>query len=314
MKSLSERLDDYADLSPAEQADVDREVAAAGSPDDRQRLAEARALAALIAAAQDARPGQPVSADDVADVLADESLGLVHPDAERVHAAITSDPALRAEAERVRARLAEMHAGAEAPADQMERLVGTAAEAHAVPIAPLASRPARAADRAAAPPPRARLVSTRRVLVLAAAVVVGYGGLFALSESQRPDRMRVADLRDLADYTPPTTRGTSDADPLPARLDAALDHVVAARRTTLGLFPRVDPRALDAASAEIAAIIGEAATETEVSQEARLALARVRIAQNRDAEAVRLLGALVREQSYRAPEARRLLDFVRTQA
>lgn len=323
MSSLSERLDAYADLSPAERADVARDVAASGSPDDAQRLSEARSLAALLGAAADARPGRPVSTDDVADVLADESLGLTHPDAARVHAAIAGDPALQAEADRVRARLAAAPLRTESATAAFERLFGDAPEAPAPSTerlfdnieapAPRADRP-HAQDRAAAAPPRrARFASVRRVLVLALVVMVGYGGLFAVSESQRTDRARMAHLRDLGDYTPIVTRSADGTDPLEMRLDAALDAVVASRESTLGLFPHYDPAALDSAAAELSDIIHDSDIQSTVSQEARLALARVRLYQNRDGEAVRLLGALVRERSYRAPEARRLLDFVRTQ-
>lgn len=321
MPSLSERLDDYPDLPPDERAAVDRDVAASGSPDDTRRLSEERSLAAVLDAAATARLGRPVTADHVADVLADASLGIDHPDAARVRAAIDADPELKAAADRIRARLDARPARTEAPEEQFERLFGAELPAHAE-LAEIAEAPARrtrpdraaASDRAAAAPARARFASMRRALVLAAGVVVAYGALFAVSESQRTDRARVADLKDLADYAPATTRGADGSDRLSERLDAALDAVVEARQTTLGLFPHFDAPALDAAATEISAVIGESAPGTTVSQEARLALARVRLYQNRDADAVRLLGALVRERSYRAPEARRLLDFVRMQS
>jgi predicted negative regulator of RcsB-dependent stress response len=149
------------------------------------------------------------------------------------------------------------------------------------------------------------------VLVLAAALLVAYGGLAAVSASQQTDRARLADLADLASYAPIETRG-ADADPLAARLDAALDGVEEARRTTLGLFPRFDSARLDAAAVDLAGISSAADPGSSVSQEARFALARVRLHQSRDDEAVRLLAGLVREQSYRAAEARRLLDAIRT--
>ncbi len=319
MTSLSERLDDYAVLPPDERAAVDREVAASGSPGDARRLDDAHALAALLDAAAEAGPVTP---DDVAAYLADLSLGLDPSDASRVRAALDADPALRAEADRIQARLDVLHADAEAPAAQFERLAG---ERAAIPVEtptatgaepralrdPRAAR-SRASDRSAAVPPRSRTAGVRRALVLATVVVAAYGGLFGAFGREKTDRARVSDLGDLASYEAPTMRGT-ETDALPARLDAALDAVSDARRSTLGLFPRYDAAALDAASAELAAVIGAADTASTVSQEARLALARVLLYRGRDAEAVRLLGALVRERSYRGPEARRLLDFVRTQ-
>ena len=314
MSTLSDRLDDYAVLPLSERVEVDREVAESGSADDARRLGDARRFAALLDAANDARPDRPVSPGDVADLLADQSLGLEHASADRVHAAIGADPDLQAEADRIQERLGTRSRSADAQAARFDAIFGTpepAPEPAAV-RAPRNDR-ARAADRQAVAPPRVRLASARRVLVLAVGLVVAYGSLFAVSSSQQTDRNRVADLRDLSSYAPSTTRGAAEADSLPARLDAALDAVVAARRTTLGLFPRLDAAALDAAADELAEIVRASGAGTTVSQEARFALARVRVAQTRDAEAVALLGSLVQEQSYRAPEARRLLDFIRTQ-
>ena len=320
MTSLSERLDDYAVLPPDERSAVDRDVAASGSAEAARRLADARAFAALL----DSAAAGPVTSDDVGVYLADLSLGLEPSDAGRVRAALDADPALRAEAARVQARLDALHADAEAPAAQLERLAGhrlPAPAAAATPPAagaqpralrdPRADR-SRASDRSVAAPPRSRAAIARRALVLATVVLAAYGGLFGAFGSEKTDRSRVTDLGDLASYEAPTMRG-AEPDALPARLDAALDAVADARRSTIGLFPRYDAAALDAASAELAAVIGASDAASTVSQEARLALARVHLYRGRDAEAVRLLGALVREQSYRGPEARRLLDFVRTQ-
>ena len=330
MSPLSDRLDDYAALPPDDRAALDREAAA--SPADAALLADARRFADLLDAA--ARVGGTVSPDDLAAYLTDRALGLVPDDADRIAAALAADPGLRAEADAMQAHL-DVLGAAEDPLAQFERLSGQrlAGPLDAAPDAatPAAETPAaetsaasrreparlvgRSPDRAAATPPRKRLVSARRVLVAAAFVVLAYGGLFAASavtSGPQTERERVADLPDLASYAAPTLRGTP-GDPLAARLDAALDAVAGARRTTLGLFPRTDGAALDAASNDLAALIAEANAGSTVSQEARLALARVRLHQSRDDEAVRLLGGLVQEQSYRATEARRLLDFIRTQ-
>lgn len=329
MSSLSDRLDDYAALPPDERAAATRDAAA--SPEHAEQFAEARALAALLDAAAAARPGRPVSEDDLAAFLADQALGLVPSDAVRVEAALAADPGLRDAADRMRSRLANLDAhaaGAESAEAQFERLFGHTlpSPAAAAPAAPPPSETPRSAhrngearhaarpsaDRAAAPPPRAARSGTgRRVLVLAAALLVAYGGLAAVSASQQTDRARLADLSDLASYAPIETRG-ADADPLAARLDTALDGVAGARRTTLGLFPRFDSARLDAVAVDLADISSAADPASSVSQEARFALARVRLHQSRDGEAVRLLAALVSEQSYRSAEARRLLDAIRT--
>ncbi|HEX8386046.1 MAG TPA: hypothetical protein VF576_07680, partial [Rubricoccaceae bacterium] len=271
MSTLSERLDAYAVLPPDERAAVDREVAALGSTDADARLADARAFADLLDAAG---PGHPVTADDVAAYVADLSLGLAPPDGDRVGAALEADPVLRAEASRAQARLDTLHAGVESPLAQFERLSGhRLSEVSAEPLArvhrdPGASRVpdrTRAADRTAAP--RARVPIVRRLLVAATVVLVAYGGLAVASDQRQTERARVADLADLTSYAPPTMRG-ADTDPLPSRLDAALDDVAGARRSTLGLFPRYEATALDAAATELIAVAGVADGRSAVSQEA----------------------------------------------
>ncbi len=326
MNPLSERLDAYASLAPDERAALAREVAATASPDDAAALAEAQALAHVLDAAQ--RPGNAVTDDDLAAYLADQALGLDPHDAARIETALGADAGLRAREHAMRTRLGllDAHTPDEALDERIERLVGHApltdeppetasAEARRTHRAP---KRRAAAERPAAAPPRARRgLMTRALAVLGALVVVVYGGLYQFGPQFQHTpgeraRIAVADLADLPSYTPLVTRG-SEADTLAGRLDTALDAVAGARRTTLGLFPRYDDARLSAAATRLAALIGASAPSTSVSQEARFALARVRLYQHRDAEAVRLLGALVREQSYRAPEARRLIDFVRTQ-
>lgn len=305
MTSLSERIAVYALLPAEERAAVNRE--AADHPHLAADLAEAHALADLL----DTAASDPSA--DLADAVADEATGGTTGTA-YIAAALNADPSIEPDLARLRERAADLLAESSAQA-QFEHLVGSARLAD-VPVPRPASphRPARPApDRAAAQGRRAASPLRRRVLVALAAVLVAFGGLRVASEAGVTDRERLADLGDLASYEPLVTRST-DADPLETRLDAALDAVADARRSTLGLFPRYDSVALDAAAAEISAIVAGAPAQSAVSQEARLALARVRLHEGRDAEAARLLAALVRDASYRAPEARRLLDFLRTQA
>ena len=319
MTSFSDRLDAYASLPPDERAALEREVAASGTPADAAALAEAQALARVLDAA--ARPGGAVTEDDLAAFLADRALGLDPHDADRIEATLASDAALRARADAMRARLdvLDAHTPDEALDTRFECLFGYAPPANEAPAGARRTPARRApAERPAAAPPRARRTTMNRVLALLGAfAVVAYGGLYAAGPALQhtpEERARIAsaDLADLPSYTPMAVRGDV-TDALAERLDAALDAVADARQTTLGLFPHYDADRLNAAAADIAAVIGSAGSGTAVSQEARFALARVRLYQGRDAEAVRLLGALVREQSYRAPEARRLLDFLRTQ-
>ncbi len=326
MNSLSDRLDAYASLPPDERDALAREVAASGSPADAAALAEAQAFARVLDAA--ARPGNSVTDDDLAAYLTDQALGFPSADAGRIEAALAQDAGLRARADAMRARLALLDAHTpDEPLDaRFERLSGHTLPANAASEAAPAEAPStrrtparRApAERPAAAPPRARrAMMTRALALLGALVVVAYGGLYAAGPrlQHTPEeraRLAVADLGDLATYTPLTTRG-AETDTLAEHLDAALDAVADARQTTLGLFPHYDDARLSAAATSLAGIISATNPSTSVSQEARFALARVRLYQHRDTEARRLLNALVREQSYRAPEARRLIDFVRTQ-
>jgi len=313
--TLDDRLDAYPLLPPDERAAVERDVEAA--PHLASRLAEARVLAATLDAAA---PGAPVTADDVARRETDRLLGHATPDADRIAAAVAADDALAAEAERARARLAGWAAAAEPPAAHFARLM--AAHGASLPAATeadgrttaRADRPAadRATDRTAAAPPRARRAPAFRRLVLAMGVVaVAYGAAFTGSSLMVPERDRVAALAEVG-YVAPVVRGGDAPGDQAARLTAALDAVAGARRTTLGLFPRYDVAALDAAAADLDVLIASADPASVVSQEARLALGRVRLQQGRDADAARVLGTLVAGESYRAPEARRLLDWIRT--
>ncbi len=306
--TLADRLDAYPLLPPDERAAVERDVERA--PEWAERLAEARALAATLDAAS---PVAPVTADDVARRETDRLLGHTTPDAERIDAAVAADAGLAAEAERFRDRLADWAAAAEPPADQFARLmVAHSAPEVGAPVEASSDRTARAADRTAATPPRAGRSPAFRRLVLALGVVaVAYGAAFAGSSLTVSERDRVAALSEVG-YVAPTVRGGDASASQTARLTAALDAVAGARRTTLGLFPRYDASALDAAAGELEALIASADPASVVSQEARLALGRVRLQQGRDADAARVLGTLVTGESYHAPEARRLLDWIRT--
>lgn len=149
----------------------------------------------------------------------------------------------------------------------------------------------------------------RRVATVLVIAGVGYGALLALSAARASDRERVADLAELAalGVRPVGAPGRHLAE----RLGTALDAVAGARNAPLTGSPTYDAARLDAAASSLARLVDEAESQTAVSQEARLALGRVRLHQGRDAEAARVLGTLVRQGGYRAPEARRLIDFVR---
>ena len=281
MTDLDALLDAYASLPPEERAAVD--ALATAEPSRRAAHAEARRLAALTDLASAPTPGA-----DLAQAAAARRLGAAPPEAARADLDRAAD--LGREAEAVEARLDQLEAEAEDPAARFERLTGR----------PLPDLSPQSGARPEAAPRRRwgwRWASALALLAL------GYGAAYAVSASRTTAREQVADL------------GALGAGPLPSAdtLGRALAAVGGARRSTLGLFPRYDPGALDAAAAALADRARTAEPSSWPSQEARLALARVHLYRQRDVEAARVLGALVREGGYRAPAARRMLDFLRAQ-
>lgn len=300
MTTLDDRLAAYDSLSPQERAEVAREVAAS-RPDLAPRLAEARAFAALIDAAQGG------GHDPVADALVDARLGL------RDTPVVADTPEDAARAAQIRENLDRLDAEAESPAAMFARLTGRPVD-FGSEAEPTTSRTAQ--DRAAAAPARSartqRAGVFRRVLVsLGLLVVALYGGLALTQSTFAPERSRVAELGDVAaSYQPITVRGAA-ADPFAERYEAALAMLGDARRTTLGLFPRYDDAELDRAAAAFAAIAGDADPASRWAQEATLALGRIRLLQGRDDDARRALASV--PDGYRASDARRLLDWLDTQ-
>ena len=190
-----------------------------------------------------------------------------------------------------RVRLRDLAAGAEDPARKFERLTG-----RALPAVP--PRPA---------PPRWSGAGRGLAGALAAFALVG-GGLAAASAVATPERARVADLAALAHVGPVALGGGELAVPLAV----AFGHVAEAGRARPGRARSYDPAALARAAADLGRIAARAPEDSAVRQEAGLARGRVLLWLGRDAEAARALGALVRAGGYRAPEARRLLDWLRT--
>ena len=272
MTDLAALIARYPDLPPEERADVDARLA--GHPALAGAHAEAVALAAVLDAAR--TPADPARADPAR--------------------------AVPARAERQRdddldpAALFEELAGF--PLSEVEGL-DAQDEPPAAPMTLLA----------ASRPPLRRLWLPR-VAAAAAVALVGYGALFAWSAASVSERAQVAALGEVAPVDVPVLRGPAVME-TDERLQAALAEVAAARRSWLGLFPSYDAGRLDAAAGEIAAVVGEVDPGSWMSHEGRLALGRIHLYRGRDAEAVRVLGTLVEEGSYRGAVARRLIDSVR---
>ena len=199
-----------------------------------------------------------------------------------------------AESARTSARLRELVRETEDPIQRFERLTGRA------PMPPaVASTPPRPGGRAG-----------RWIAGAALVLFLAWGGAAVASGVATPERARVADMGALADYRP---LARSDVSVLEGQLADALNAVDAARRTRLGRAPEYDADALAAAADHLDRIAADAEEGSAVQQEAQLGRGRVLLHLGRDVEAARALGALVRDGGYRAPEARRLLDWLRAE-
>ena len=306
MTDIAALLDRYPDLSLQERAAVDARVR--DLPEWAAAHREACAFAALLDAAD-----PTLTADDLARAAVNRRMGHPLPDAHAPRRAGADHPDLDAEADRIETRLDELEAGMADPLELFQALTGlelpppvaggdSSARAFASPV--------RAPERAPARGSARRLPVLARWVAGVAVAAVAYGGLFAASALTATPREQVAALGEVRMEEAPVLRG-ADAVVGADALGPALDAVRGARRSTLGLFPHYDATALDAAADDLTAVAETAAPASWVSQEARLALGRVHLYRERDAEAVRVLGGLVREGSYRAGAARRMIDWVR---
>lgn len=294
MSDLDLRLDLYPDLSADERAAVDLEVAA--RPDLAERHADAQALAAVLDAARQ-------SQDDLEDAerSMDRRLAGHRRRIRPIYGAASAEQ-----------RLDRLVRDTADPVERFEALTGRSlarADASGDVSGDGAAPHLRLVDLEVAPPPRVRWLP--RLAAAVAVLAVGYGGAAVVSSQWVSERAQVAGLDTVEAIGMPTLRGVEET-PNEARAVAALQAVLDARRSTLGLFPRYDAGALEAASSDLEAVAADVAPDSWVSQEVRLARGRVMLHLGADEEAARVLGALVREGGYRASAARRLLDYVRT--
>lgn len=289
MTDLLLLLDTYPDLSPDERADADRQLA--GHPDLADAWADARRLAARL--------------DGVAWRATGRRMGQSLDGTEPYTAASAEDAA---EVARIESRLDQFEAEAEGPIVRFERMTGRRLSERP----DLSEQPEPTRRRGHEPAPVRPLVaeapvrrrSVPRWSAAVAVLVVLYGVFVAASATAVTPREQLADLGSIRADAP------TPQDP-PDSLSTALQAVRDARAVTLSLSPVYDPASLDSAAAQLAVVAESAAPGSWTSQEARIALGRVHLHRQRDLEAARVLGGLVREGGYRAPIARRLLDSIR---
>ena len=303
--SLIDRIRNFALLTEEEQARVIEEVTE--RPDLAPDLETAMALAHVVNAA--VRPEEPLV--EIVDARLGHRPGLATSSGE--------------DANEINARLDAFESEGESPLAEFERLTGVSLP----PLAPEAS--AKAATAAHQPravnghssgaartlvadrPPAARQKPhtagplARRLVFAGLAILALYGGAFAVSSIQTPERNRVADIGDISESFR-AVRGQEVSD----RYAAAVDLLVEARRSTIGLFPRYDDAALNAAADAFTGIARDV-PNGHYGQEAALALGRIRLLQG-DIDAARIaLESVVAHGAYRAPEAAKLLDYLDAQ-
>lgn len=198
-------------------------------------------------------------------------------------------------------------ADVEDPFDKFERLTGRPVPDLHRPAPPEAD-PVLPDHPEGRPPPRAG----RWTVGVIGGLVAAGAGLLALSGAATPERERVADLGALDNVAPRVVaQAGSGAAPLATRLASALNRAAASRHARLGRPAAYDEEVLGTAVANLERIVAEAETGSVVAEEGQMARGRILLYLGREAEAARALGALVRKGGYRAPEARRLLDYVR---
>lgn len=311
MNNLAQRIDDYILLSPEERAQVVRAVRE--RPELAERLREAQAFTAVLESAASSSTDE-VSDQRLAEYVVDDAFGFADPDAE-IAARATSDSVLQARIEKMKARM-EVLRGARRPEterDEAARGARLSAQGRASsPLRLLSGHTARNCAAVSAGKRRSNPLTARwgRLAVAATMLMaVTYTALFAVGEMTRPDRARVANLEDIvASYQPVTVRGVSDPPPIEAQYETAVEALEDARESTFGLFAHYDATALEAAAAQFRTVAEGADPQSGYAQEAMLALARISVYRDRPDEARRWLSRLVEGNSYRAGEARRLLN------
>lgn len=281
--------DDYPALMPKERKERENELTRSSSPEEALRARQARSWAALF---DSAREGELPERAIIRSYLFDEEPP-DEADPEALH--ILEELQRDADPVGLFERLRNPDANVEAPSGQQEGALKTKRRTWTTPFTGWG----------------AQSVAWGRYAFSAFLVAaVAYAGLFAVSRSTLPEHTQIAALSDVSDsFRPPRVRGPESESPAD-EYEAAVDRLDDARTSILGLFPSYDTEELDEAAGAFQAIREQAEPQTAYRQEATLALARIRIEQQRFDEATRLLDELGASGGYRAPDAERLLDLV----
>ncbi len=300
----------YDDLPTAERAEADAYLTE--HPEAADLRDEGRRLRALTAAAADR--GSTLTPEALADYLATRLDPIPSRRAreleQRVRAATATDPELARAYGRLQDRLSEIEDALPPFGEHLEALTGRSLpEAPAQPLG-FAGRP-RAADREAVP--RMRRVRFARLAVAASLLcAVLYGALFAAGEMGRPLSHELAALDDLPKtYRAFAVRGESGTpDPVADRYAEALATLDEGRSSTLGLFPRYDPAALDTALRLLEEAAERGEPHSALVLEARYLTGRIHLYRGELDAAEAALREVVEEGGPSAPHAQELLEEV----
>lgn len=336
MDKITLLLLNYDELPAAERAEVDAYLDE--HPAAASLLAEGRALHVLLAEA--ARAGADVpDAEAIAQYVAAQHMGQrpLPPDlvalGRRIEAAFAAHPDVERQYSIMQDRLKALTSTAESPRAQFERLTGRRMNApqqadvpRSTPIAPLPKQTAErhgrsrgwrtsVADRTAIPLLQ-RVSLPRLAFAATLALVLLYGGLFAVDQAGRPQHVRLADLEAVEnEFAGLRLRGADGAmDPAADRYAAALETLQEARSSTLGLFPRYDREGL----AETIRLLEQTADlggpNSALGLEAWFLIGKILLYEDDIEPARDAFQIVVERQGPSAPDAQRLLDQLRPAA
>lgn len=308
-------------------------------PEEKQREIEAYVesnpeWASLL---RDVRSIEDLSANVGADLPADPLLATyvvvqhLHPEGvrgmpDRLHstfseleARIENDEALRRRVEAARRRLKEAEAAID-PTSHFEALTGHELEREGEAESARAEDPESASSdaRGASPSLLEVLLNlpqlVQRGAVVAAVLVVAYGGLYGVSRATQStlDRLAAVEVSDqvVENYAEADMRSPvpeTDTLSVDDRYLEALSGLRSARVSTLGLFPHYDTDALARAEKQLDQVLGQVEPGSFLALEAHFYLGKVALAQEEVDAARRHFKTVVKREGRRAEEAYEIL-------
>lgn len=157
----------------------------------------------------------------------------------------------------------------------------------------------------------------RRSVAAIIALAALYGALYIVGDVTRPTHERLAHFsdRELALEGYENVRGDDMAEELPAPTDAyleALAHLRNAQTSFLGLFPTFDDARLHRAAALLNEVIRTEPEESFLATEAAFLLGKTELARGNVDAAEQALSRVIASGGRKAPEARRILEGLRS--